>query len=245
MGQGLSCGVSHEHGLFSAVQVGDLESVESLLARDPSLLHQTTVYDRHSALHIAAANGQIEVVFSVFLDFLVGISACLRSSPISVVIWCFIYSLILGFVAVVLQILSMILDRSISPDLLNRNKQVSFLFSCNVCLYVWNLLYVEMLDLVVCFLFSFFFLLFNLVLQFSSLYCLLILLFVTDTDSAYACCNARKDFMCPKAPSSRRQCVWNSHIFLYFLIFFQKREWQIEDGNLENFSGFDVWFDAW
>ena len=157
MGQGLSCGVSHEHGLFSAVQVGDLESVESLLARDPSLLHQTTVYDRHSALHIAAANGQIEVVFSVFLDFLVGISACLRSSPISVVIWCFIYSLILGFVAVVLQILSMILDRSISPDLLNRNKQVSFLFSCNVCLYVWNLLYVEMLDLVVCFLFSFFF----------------------------------------------------------------------------------------
>lgn len=86
MGQGLSCGVSHEHGLFSAVQVGDLESVESLLARDPSLLHQTTVYDRHSALHIAAANGQIEI-------------------------------------------LSMILDRSISPDLLNRNKQTPLMLA--------------------------------------------------------------------------------------------------------------------
>ncbi|KAJ9698389.1 hypothetical protein PVL29_007462 [Vitis rotundifolia] len=86
MGQGLSCGVSHEHGLFSAVQVGDLESVESLLARDPSLLHQTTVYDRHSALHIAAANGQIEI-------------------------------------------LSMILDRSISPDLLNRHKQTPLMLA--------------------------------------------------------------------------------------------------------------------
>ena len=61
MGQGMSCGTSQENGLFSAVQVGDFETVEALLKREPNLLHHTTVYDRHSALHIAAANGQIEV----------------------------------------------------------------------------------------------------------------------------------------------------------------------------------------
>lgn len=62
MGQGLSCGVSHEHALFTAVQHGDIEFVNDLLEKDSSLLHQTTVYDRHSALHISAANGQIEIL---------------------------------------------------------------------------------------------------------------------------------------------------------------------------------------
>ncbi|PON44161.1 Transmembrane protein [Parasponia andersonii] len=63
MGQGLSCGASHEHGrLFTAVQMGDLDTVELILERDPTLLNQTTVYDSHSALHIAAANGQIEIL---------------------------------------------------------------------------------------------------------------------------------------------------------------------------------------
>ncbi|CAH9108805.1 unnamed protein product [Cuscuta epithymum] len=62
MGQGMSCRTTDEHGLFSAVQCGDLETVEAVLAKEPGLVHQTTVYDRHSALHIAAANGQIEVV---------------------------------------------------------------------------------------------------------------------------------------------------------------------------------------
>ena len=61
MGQGLSCGSSDEHGLFTAVQFGDSESVNAVLEEDPNLIYQTTVYDRHSALHIAAANGQIEV----------------------------------------------------------------------------------------------------------------------------------------------------------------------------------------
>nr|KJB55862.1 hypothetical protein B456_009G099800 [Gossypium raimondii] len=60
MGQGLSCGASQENVLFSAVQGGDLETVEALLRRESNLLHHTTVYDRHSALHIAAAYGQIE-----------------------------------------------------------------------------------------------------------------------------------------------------------------------------------------
>lgn len=71
MGQGLSCGASHEHALFTAVQHGDVEMVYDLLEKDPSLLQQTTVYDRHSALHIAAANGQIEVgsFISVYFSF--------------------------------------------------------------------------------------------------------------------------------------------------------------------------------
>ena len=62
MGQRLSCGTSQENGLFSAVQVGDFETMEALLKREPNLLHHTTVYDRQCALHIAVANGQIEIL---------------------------------------------------------------------------------------------------------------------------------------------------------------------------------------
>lgn len=70
MGQGLSCRVQDEHGLFTAVQFGDFELVKKLVEKDPSIILQTTVYDRHSALHIAAANGQIQVGISKFLRFL-------------------------------------------------------------------------------------------------------------------------------------------------------------------------------
>ncbi|KAK9065886.1 hypothetical protein SSX86_015288 [Deinandra increscens subsp. villosa] len=62
MGQALSCRIHDEHGLFTAVQFGNLEIVNTLLEIDPNLIRQTTVYDRHSALHIAAANGQIEIL---------------------------------------------------------------------------------------------------------------------------------------------------------------------------------------
>ncbi|KAB2089269.1 hypothetical protein ES319_A03G050500v1 [Gossypium barbadense] len=86
MGQGLSCGASQENGLFSAVKVGDFETVEALLQREPSLLHHTTVYDRHSALHIAAANGQIEI-------------------------------------------LAMLLDKSMNADAVNRNKQTPLMLA--------------------------------------------------------------------------------------------------------------------
>uniref|UniRef100_A0A2P2LEA7 Uncharacterized protein MANES_11G131400 n=1 Tax=Rhizophora mucronata TaxID=61149 RepID=A0A2P2LEA7_RHIMU len=68
MGQGLSCGASQEHGLFRALQLGDLGTLQAMLQRDPSLLHQTS-YDRNSALHIAAAIGQIEVGFLGFALF--------------------------------------------------------------------------------------------------------------------------------------------------------------------------------
>lgn len=64
MGQGLSCATSNEHELFTAVQYGDIDMVNDLLEKDPNLIHHTTLYDRHSVLHVAAANGQIEVVFS-------------------------------------------------------------------------------------------------------------------------------------------------------------------------------------
>ncbi|KAI3732784.1 hypothetical protein L1987_63992 [Smallanthus sonchifolius] len=62
MGQGLSCNIHDDHGLFTAVQFGDLQTLNTLLGKDPNLIRQTTVYDRHSALHIAASNGQIEIV---------------------------------------------------------------------------------------------------------------------------------------------------------------------------------------
>lgn len=62
MGQGVSCSrSSDEHEFYSAVQSGDLQSVEAALQYEPGLIHRTTIYDRLSALHIAAANGCIEV----------------------------------------------------------------------------------------------------------------------------------------------------------------------------------------
>lgn len=75
MGQGLSCAGSNEQGLFRAVQVGHLKTVEDLLERDPALLHHATAYDHHSVLHIAAANAQVEVgalsrLIFLFFDFL-------------------------------------------------------------------------------------------------------------------------------------------------------------------------------
>lgn len=69
MGQGLSCAADPEHGLFCAVQYGDSETVKTMLERESTLLHQRTAYDRHSLLHIAAANGQIEVMTILFFKF--------------------------------------------------------------------------------------------------------------------------------------------------------------------------------
>nr|CAD1828702.1 unnamed protein product [Ananas comosus var. bracteatus] len=87
MGQSLACSrSSDEHEFFSAVQSGDLESIECVLCADPSLLRRATIYDRLSAAHIAAANGRLEV-------------------------------------------LSMVLDRSVPPDVVNRHKQTPLMLS--------------------------------------------------------------------------------------------------------------------
>ncbi|XP_057772241.1 putative E3 ubiquitin-protein ligase XBAT31 [Salvia miltiorrhiza] len=86
MGQGMSCSSSEEQGLFGAVQFGDLEMFEAILKRDSSLIYHSTVYDRNSPLHIAAANGQIEI-------------------------------------------LSLLLDRSVKPDVLNRHKQTPLMLA--------------------------------------------------------------------------------------------------------------------
>ncbi|KAL3829126.1 hypothetical protein ACJIZ3_017928 [Penstemon smallii] len=86
MGQGLSCKAGEEQGLFCAVQSGDLETVEAALKRDSTLIHHSTLYDRNSPLHIAAANGQIEI-------------------------------------------LSLLLDRFVKPDVLNRHKQTPLMLA--------------------------------------------------------------------------------------------------------------------
>ncbi|XP_011042688.1 PREDICTED: putative E3 ubiquitin-protein ligase XBAT31 [Populus euphratica] len=85
MGQGLSCAESQDHAFFTAVQLGEFDTVNAMLERDPSLLHQTT-YDRQYPLHIAAANGQIEI-------------------------------------------LTMLLERSVDPDMVNRHKQTPLMLA--------------------------------------------------------------------------------------------------------------------
>ncbi|KAK8619789.1 hypothetical protein V6N13_066294 [Hibiscus sabdariffa] len=85
-GTGLRGEARQENGLFSAVQLGDLETIEALLKREPDLLHHKTAHARHSALHIAAANGQIEILL-------------------------------------------MLLEKSLNPDVLNRRKQTPLMLA--------------------------------------------------------------------------------------------------------------------
>ncbi|KAJ6817793.1 E3 ubiquitin-protein ligase XB3 [Iris pallida] len=87
MGQGLRCvGPSREVDFFRVAQSGDVDVVGFALRWDPTVLDRTTVYDRLSALHIAAANGRLEV-------------------------------------------LSMLLDRVVHPDLLNRHRQTPLMLA--------------------------------------------------------------------------------------------------------------------
>ncbi|KAF3960599.1 hypothetical protein CMV_014697 [Castanea mollissima] len=87
MGQELSCGErGRESVLFQAVQDGELELVEAMVEAHPSVLELTTGYGRLSVLHVAAANGRI-------------------------------------------QVLSMLLGRSLNPDILNRYKQTPLMLA--------------------------------------------------------------------------------------------------------------------
>lgn len=63
MGQGLSCRELEDTELFNAVQNGEVDAVEALATDHPNLLTLKTVHGRLSALHVAAANGRLEVGF--------------------------------------------------------------------------------------------------------------------------------------------------------------------------------------
>lgn len=83
----MSCGQQpHEHELFIAVQNGELEKVEAMVDENPNVLRLTTGHGKFSALHVAAVNGQIEV-------------------------------------------LSLLLDRGVNPDILNRHKQTPLMLA--------------------------------------------------------------------------------------------------------------------
>ncbi|XP_062216044.1 E3 ubiquitin-protein ligase XB3-like isoform X2 [Phragmites australis] len=71
MGHGASCGrPSEEVDFFGAVQSADLARLATALRSRPFLLNRTTLFDRLSALHIAAAHGHLQVV-SLALDLCV------------------------------------------------------------------------------------------------------------------------------------------------------------------------------
>ncbi|KAJ6832698.1 E3 ubiquitin-protein ligase XB3 [Iris pallida] len=87
MGQALACArPNDEQDFFNAVQAGDLDFVASALRLQPWMICRTTVFDRLSSLHVAASNGQLEV-------------------------------------------LSMLLDRTLYPDLLNRHRQTPLMLA--------------------------------------------------------------------------------------------------------------------
>jgi E3 ubiquitin-protein ligase XBAT32/33 len=62
MGHGASCGrPSDEVDFFGAAQAGDTARLAAALRSRPTLLTRTTLFDRLSALHIAAAHGHLQV----------------------------------------------------------------------------------------------------------------------------------------------------------------------------------------
>ncbi|KAJ1297759.1 hypothetical protein BS78_01G401300 [Paspalum vaginatum] len=71
MGHGASCArPGEEVDFFGAAQSGDLARLAAALRSRPTLLSRTTLFDRLSALHIAAAHGHLQVV-SLALDLCV------------------------------------------------------------------------------------------------------------------------------------------------------------------------------
>lgn len=66
MGQGLSCTHRHETGFFfRALHNGDVDVIRAMVDTDPSILHHTINHQRSTPLHAAAANGQIDVSYSL------------------------------------------------------------------------------------------------------------------------------------------------------------------------------------
>ncbi|KAL8141396.1 hypothetical protein V2J09_007417 [Rumex salicifolius] len=84
MGQRLSCvGGQERSNVLRAVKLGDLETMKNLFEEDSSLLIHTSLYDRQSFLHIAAASGQIHVL-SWLLDRSVNpdVFNCYKQTPL-------------------------------------------------------------------------------------------------------------------------------------------------------------------
>lgn len=124
MGHGLSCaGSTRDRDFFASVRAGHLESVRTAVQQDPSLLLRATFFDRLSALHIAAANGHVQVLQNIPLFP--------RVSLRHVSCVCLGIIIIQG-VWKTLQILSMILEKSSNPDIVNRRKQVLRFFFFNL-----------------------------------------------------------------------------------------------------------------
>ena len=72
MGQGVSCrGDRHESALFGALRDGDLEAVEAIIVDSTQTQTRAISFGRQklSALHVAAANGRIEVSHWPFFCF--------------------------------------------------------------------------------------------------------------------------------------------------------------------------------
>lgn len=117
MGQRLSCVQQHDdedHALFRALARGELERVEAMVEEDSTVLGRTVGYDRLSPLHVAAANGRIEVDDSFVLSCLlelngVFVAICFHHAEKKNWIW---------------QVVSLLLERSFNVDVLNRQKQV-------------------------------------------------------------------------------------------------------------------------
>ena len=111
MGHGVSCArTGDEHDYFRAAQLGDLDALAALLAADTSLARRATLSDRLSALHIAAANGRLEVAPPPLPPAPWIPSSSSSPRPLSLLLF--------------LQVLSMILDHGVTPDVVNRHKQV-------------------------------------------------------------------------------------------------------------------------
>lgn len=120
MGQRLSCGQHHENGLFTAIADGELEVVEAMVKEDYTVLEETTGHAKLSPLHVAAANGRIEVVFLFFVVTLASFQSWdfdtyFRALNFDHFIWFDLE-----------QVLCMLLDRIANVDILNRFKQVLF-----------------------------------------------------------------------------------------------------------------------
>ncbi|CAM8925781.1 unnamed protein product [Rhodiola kirilowii] len=67
MGQTVSCSGDYDGHIFDAVKYGDKDYLQSLMKAHPTRWGITTPFLRNSLLHIAAANGHIEII-SILLD---------------------------------------------------------------------------------------------------------------------------------------------------------------------------------